>query len=189
MDLSIFRETADHVLAHAGLNYGLPPAVLSHQGVQSAEARELMRLPLKELRRQQQVPLRRFERQLALVMARVLSVDLPAMAFDPSSWRIEFSESETPLDPKAEHELFLSRRAAGLDNTLSHMQRLRPGISEDQALAALETNILVELERNRLMRPLQAISGSLGADTPEAPTDSTEDNAEAESENASDSVQ
>lgn len=167
MDLSMFRETADHVLAHAGLDYGLPPAVLGHQGVQSAEARNLMRIPLKELRRQQQIPLRRFEAQLAIVMARVLAVDLPSMAFDASTWRIEFQESETPLDPKAEHDLFLARRAAGLDNTITHMQRLRPGITDAQAYTAIEHNITVELARNLMMRPLQQISGSLGANNPD----------------------
>lgn len=170
MDLSLFRDTADHVLTHAGLNYGLPPSVLMHQGVQSAEARELQRLPLKELRRQQQVPLRRFEAQLARVMTAVLGVDMPDLAFDASTWRIAFAESETPLDPMAEHQLFLARRAAGLDNSLAFMQRLHPGLSDQQALDALELNYLIETARNVMMRPLEAISGSLGADNaPAAP--------------------
>ena len=164
MDLSLFRATADHVLTHAGLNYGLPPSVLMHQGVQSAEARELQRIPLKELRRQQQVPLRRFERQLARALAGVFKEDLPDLAFDASTWRIQFAESETPLDPAAEHELFLKRRAAGLDNTIAALQRLHPGLTPEQALAELKKNILVETERNREMRPMEAISGSPGAD-------------------------
>lgn len=163
MDLSMFRDTADHVLSHAGLNYGLPPAVLTHQGTQSAEARDLMRIPIRELRKQQQVPLRLFELQLARAMASVLAVDMPELAFDPTGWRIEFSESETPLDPVREHELFEKRRAAGLDNSVAFYQRLRPGISAEQAWAEIQQNILVETERNREMRPLQSISGSLRA--------------------------
>lgn len=163
MDLQLFRDTTDHVMAHAGMNYGLPPAVLSHQGVQSAEARELMRMPLKELRRQQQVPLRRFERELAIVMALVLSIDLPALAFDPLGWRMEFAESETPLDPMSEQTLFEKRRAAGLDSTVRFYQRLRPGLTVAQAKAEIKTNIGDETWRNTVMRPLQAISGSLGA--------------------------
>lgn len=166
MDLSLFRDTTDHVLSHAGLNYGLPPSVLTHQGVQSAEARELQRLPLKELRRQQQIPLRRFERELAIVMAAVLRYDLPALTFDPVEWRMEFAESETPLDPLKEHDLFEKRRSAALDNTIAFYQRLRPGLSVDQAKAEIEENITNETWRNTVMRPLQAISGSLGAEAP-----------------------
>ncbi len=166
MDLSLFRDTTDHVLSHAGLNYGLPPAVLTHQGVQSAEARDLMRLPLKELRRQQQVPLRRFEHQLAIVMAAVLALDEPSLAFDATRWRMEFAESETPLDPIREHELFEKRRSAGLDNTVAFYQRLRPGLEIKEAQDEIETNINMETWRNEKMRPLEAISGSLGAETP-----------------------
>ena len=43
----MFRDVADHIVRHAGLNYGLPPAIVEHQGAQSAEARELLLIPLK----------------------------------------------------------------------------------------------------------------------------------------------
>lgn len=166
MDLSMFRDTADHVVTHAGLNYNLPPAVLTHQGTQSAEARELIRLPLKGLRKEQQVPLRRFERQLAIVMSAVLAVDLPAMCFDVSTWSVVFAESETPLNPIAQHDLFLKRRASGHANTIDHMMELRPGLTFEQATEEVMANLAIETWRNEEMRGLQAISGSLGASTP-----------------------
>lgn len=166
MDLSLFRDTADHILTNLALNHGLPPSILNHQGTQSAEARELLMIPLRQMRREWQVPLRRFERQLARVMAAILRVDLPALAFDASRWRIEFAEVDTRLDPIREHELFEKRRAAGLDNSIDFLQRLRPGLSNTQAWSQLDQNLFVETERNRRMRPLQAISGSLGAETP-----------------------
>ncbi|HTL38177.1 MAG TPA: hypothetical protein VL326_33840, partial [Kofleriaceae bacterium] len=50
MDLSMFRDGADHILASAGNNYGMPPNLIKNEGVQSAEARDLMRVPLRELR-------------------------------------------------------------------------------------------------------------------------------------------
>jgi hypothetical protein len=165
MDLSMFRDTADHVLQHLAQNYGMSPALIQHQGVQSAEARELMRLPLKEIRRQQQQPLRRFEEQLAIVMSSVLKIDHPELAFEVRDWRIEFAESETPLDPIAEHDLFEKRRAAALDSTVAFLMRQRPGLTKEAALAIISENILNETDRNRLMRPLQSISGSLGAST------------------------
>lgn len=166
MDLSLFRDTTDHVVSHAGLNYNIPPAIMNHQGVQSAEARDLMRIPIELLGRQQRVPLRRFEAQLAVVMALVLRLDMPSLAFDPIGWRIEFADSRTPLDPIKEQELFEKRRAAGLDNSEDMWLRSHPGATREDADAALDRNIKVETKRNDRMRPLQAISGSLGANAP-----------------------
>ncbi len=44
--------------------------------------------------------------------------------------------------------------------------RQRPGLTAEQAWREVQANILVETQRNVEMRPLQAISGSLGATTP-----------------------
>lgn len=160
MDLQPFRETSDHVLHHAGLNHGLSPGILDHQGVQSAEARELMRAPLKEQRKHQQIPLRRFEELFVVVLAAVLAADLPALAFKPDGFRVEFSEPEIVLSPADEHNLFEARRTAGLDNTVAMLMRLHPGMSEDEALELLEKNIEVEEIRQLAMRPMMAASGA-----------------------------
>lgn len=168
MDLDLFKSTADHVLQHLAQNYGMSPALIQHQGVQSAEARELMRIPLKEIRRRQQTPFRRFEERFAIVMSAVLKVDLPSMYFEVIAWRCEFAESETPLDPNAEQTLFERRRAAGTDNTVAFLMRKYPGLTREGAWAMIKDNIVVEVERNVMMRPLMRISGSMGAKTPGA---------------------
>jgi hypothetical protein len=170
MDLDMFKGAASHVLDHLALNYGLLPAVTRGQHAESAEARELQMLPLKGIRRRQQTPLRRFERDFAIVMSAILEVDLPAMRFAIIDWLIEFAESETPLDPAADHDLFLKDRAAGLDNTIDRLMRKHPGLTEGRAWERVDRNIDVETERNRKMRPLMQISGSMGASTPEGPT-------------------
>lgn len=174
MDLEMFQATADHVLNHLAQNYGMSPALITHQGVQSAEARDLMRLPLREIRRHQQVPLRRFEHALAVVMAAVLKVDLPELGFDPTGWRMEFGESETPLDPLREFDLFEKRSAKGLDNELLYLQRLYPGIAPEDAMKMIEANILIKTEIQRLLRPFMAISGALGARSPMVEDDKPE---------------
>jgi len=176
MDLDLFKGAASHVLDSLALNYGLLPAVARGQQAESAEARELQRLPLKEIRRRQQVPLRRFEFRFACVMSAVLAVDLPAMNFVVEDWRIEFAESETPLDPIAEQDLFEKRRAAGLDNTVDMIIRKRPGLDEDGAWEIVDHNIAVETKRNAKMRPLMSISGSMGASTPDGNAPSFEAN-------------
>ena len=166
MDLELFKGTADHVLSHLAQNYGMSPALISHQGVQSAEARELMRLPLKEIRRQQQIPLRRFEHRLALVMAAVLLVDDPARWFSAIGWRIEFAESETPLDPISEMTLFEKRTQAGLDNHVAFLQRRFPGLNAEAALEMISTNWTIKTELVRMSKDFMAESGALGPLTP-----------------------
>jgi hypothetical protein len=176
MDLDLFKGAAAHVGVDLGLNYGLMPAVTRGQHAESAEARELQMLPLRALRRRQQIPLRRFEFRFACVMSAVLAVDLPALAFVVENWRMEFAESETPLDPIAEQDLFEKRRAAGLDNTVDMIIRKRPGLTEDGAWEIVDKNIAVETKRNAKMRPLMAISGSMGATTPDGNKPSFDEN-------------
>lgn len=162
MDTKMFRDTADHVLEHAAQNYGMPAQVVNHAGVQSAEARELLRLPLKERRKHQQTPLRRFEKRFVIVTAAVLKSDMPELAFDPIGFWMEFGEPETQLSPADEHNLFLARRAAGLDNTVAFLMRLHPGMTEEQAEDELEKNIAAEAARSVLMRPTAAANGAAG---------------------------
>lgn len=176
MDLDLFKGAAAHVGVDLGLNYGLMPAVTQGQHAESAEARELQMLPLKAIRRRQQTPLRRFEKRFAYVMSAVLKVDLPAMFFEFIGWLIEFAESETPLDPTADHELFLKERAAGLDNTIAKLMRKYPGLTPERAWEMVLTNIAVELKRNLAMKPLMQISGSMGASTPDGNAPSFEAN-------------
>ncbi len=176
MDLDLFKGASGHVLDSLSLNYGLLPAVARGQHAESAEARELQMLPLKAIRRRQQVPLRRFEQQFAIVMAAVLKVDLPSMLFQVIDWLIEFAETETPLDPIAEQDLFEKRRAAGLDNTVDMLKRKTPGLDDRGAWSMIERSVSVETKRNTLMRPLQRISGSMGASTPDGNAPTFEEN-------------
>lgn len=162
MDTKMFRDTADHVLENTAQNYGMPPVVINHAGTQSAEARELIRLPLKERRKHQQGPLRRFENRFVEVQAAVVKADLPELAFDAAGFRVEFAEPDMQLAPEDEHNLFLARRQAGLDNTVAFLMRLHPGMTEDQALEMLDDNIDVEQARILKMRDMQEASGEAG---------------------------
>jgi len=56
VDRAPFEKTSNYIYETAAGNNGIPPTILHHQGVQSAEARELMRVPLMELRREQTIP-------------------------------------------------------------------------------------------------------------------------------------
>jgi hypothetical protein len=177
MDLSMFRDTADHVLEHVANNYGMSAALIKHQGVQSAEARELMRTPLKELRFEQQLTLRPFEHELADVLSLLLA-GVEGLAFKTDGWRIDFGDPHTPLTRKEQLEVFEHERKLGLTNTIDFIKGDNPDLddgTDDLAWKELDRNLEVELKRNEKMRPLQEISGSPGAETPAPPSEETPD--------------
>lgn len=160
MDLSMFRDGSDHVLRNTAQNYGIAPGMMTHQGVQSAAARELMRMPVNEVRSQQQHPLRRAELALVFVMTCVLARDWEAAAFTMDGWTMKFGDPTTPLARGDRVNLFIAERQNGLANTVDFIAQ-EEGISPDQATGVLERNIQLETERAVLMRPFAAISGAM----------------------------
>ncbi len=184
MDTAMFRDTADHILEHVAQNYGMSGALIKQQGIQSADARELMRVPLRELRLHQQIPLRRFERRLVDVMVAVLASDMPELVFNATGWTIKFGEAQTPLSAREAIDVFVAARQNGLTSTIEFLLDTRPGLTREQAIELLTQNVQDELLRNEMMRPLQQISGSMGAKTPDEGAD--EDEGEGEGEDAAD---
>jgi hypothetical protein len=170
MDVSMFGKTADHILEHVANNYGMSLSLIKHQSATSAASRELMRVPLRELRREQQVPLRAFEKRFVEVQRMVLERDLQELAFDTTGWSIDFGESQTPLSEDEQVLLFEKQRSDGLTNTIDFILERNPDLTEEQATAAIARNVAIETWRNRIMRPLQAINGSLGQSLDEART-------------------
>jgi hypothetical protein len=176
--LEMFRNSANGTFETTAANHGIAPNVLKHQGVQSAQARELMRAPLKELRREQEDYLRGFEREFVEIVAMVVARDLTELSFSTDEWSTDFQERATALDPKTEDEVFEGRRRLGLTSTVKEIMKRNPDLSREQAENVLQENIEDEYARNSLMRPLQRISGSMGAEqsdaaTPEVPPTET----------------
>lgn len=170
MDPTQFTVPSDHVRERVGNGHGLAIGALRHD-MQSADAQEAMKEPLRKLRRQQVKTFRRVEKQLAMIIARVLEIDAPDLKFTVEAFGIDFGEPQVLMSPEARLAHLLELRKAGLINTLDIIKLLNPDIKSDaEALELLVHNLEVETERNRLMRPLQVISGSLGADLPDAGT-------------------
>lgn len=167
MDLSLFRASADYVTERAAANRGIPPAVLRHDGAQSAEARELQRVPLREIRLQQQIPFRDLERDLAELQALVISAKMPDLAFKADGWRVDFADPQTPLGVKESLEVFEHERRLTLTSTIAEMRRRNPDLDDETAAELMRTFVEDELARNMILRPLQAIAGTPGATTPQ----------------------
>jgi hypothetical protein len=166
MDLSLFRDTADHIIEHVAQNYGMSAALINQEGVQSAQARELMRIPLHQLRLRQQTPLRRFERALVGVMVAVIAKDMSDVSFTADGWGVTFGESHTPLSRDEEITLFIKERQATVDSTIAFIMR-RDRCTREQAVDRLRDFVDDEEVRNEMLRPLAAASGSPGKETPD----------------------
>jgi hypothetical protein len=180
VDLAQYRDTADHILERVAANYGIPPSVLKHEGATSGYEIELRRIGIRERRIEQEPVFRSIEREFAEVQAMVLAADLPGEAFTADGWSINFGETQTPQDPGARLDVFERERRMGLSNTLAIIMERDPDLSVEQAIAVLMDNIEIETMRNEAMRPLLAISGSMGnPPSTQEPADDEEDDDEA----------
>lgn len=168
MDLKMFVDTAESVFDTASANHGIAPQIRKHAGVQSAEARDLLRVPLREIRIEQQTPLRMFERAMAELMAIVCALDLPELAFQVLGWRLDFGDYQTPLSRREQNEVFEKERQLGLTSTPKEMVRRNPDLDIDGALEELAENVMHELARQLLMKPLMALSGQQQGDPRDA---------------------
>jgi hypothetical protein len=162
MDTELFTKAAGHIMEGLAHNHGMTPALVNNEGVQSAEARELMRVPIRELRRQQLPAFRLFERRLAGVMSIVLAKDDPQgeYGFSTTGWMIAFGEEQTPMTPTERVQLHLLRRGAGLDNPVDFLKAENPDLDDDRAKAQIERNIELLTWLVSLMRQLQALGGA-----------------------------
>ena len=163
MDTSIFTDASDHVLERTGNGYGLSMAALQHQGIQSAEAREVMLEPLRQLRRKQIKTFRRAERALVALIAAVLKVDAPLLVFDVVAFSVDFGEPQVLVSEMERLTIFEKKRAMGLDNTVDMYRRQNPDCRSDaEALIAIMRNIEIETSRIEMMRAQMSMSGALG---------------------------
>jgi len=113
-DPKTYIDATRAVIKQIAANYGIPESVfdLSYQATSGFEI-ELKRVGLREVRRDQMLDLRPFERELAEVQSQVLKAAGSEHAFDPAGWSIDFGEVETPQDPSARLNYF--EKAEGLD--------------------------------------------------------------------------
>lgn len=160
MDLGAYQKVSDHITDSSAGNYGLSSSMMRNEGVQSADARDLQRIPLNELRDQQRIPWRKAERAYVHVMAVVCASDLPELAFSDAGFRIDFDEGATPLGQADDLTIHERKTTANLDNPYSYLMRKNPDMTLDDARAEVAMNIEVNTEVQRLTRPMNAISGA-----------------------------
>lgn len=161
VDLRKYLDTAQRVFETVAANYGLPPAILNHQGVQSAEARELMRVPLRELRLQQQIPFRDLERELVALQALVIGREIPELAFSTEGWSIDFADPQTPLGTREALDVFGKELELGLTSRTAELMRRNPDLTREQAKELERLFAEDKTEAIRLLREFQALAGGM----------------------------
>jgi len=164
MDTTMFTKAGDFALEKVGNNYGMAMGVLTHQGTQSAEARDLLLEPLRQLRRKQIKVFRRVERGLAKLTSIIVAKDAPRLAFEVESFSCNFGEPQSLQDEATRLVNYEKKSAIGLTNPVDYYRTfIDPDASEDDALRAIERNIRIKGVCMLLMRPLMAMSGEMGA--------------------------
>lgn len=171
MDMSVFRENADHTLERAAANHGIPPAILHHAGATSGYEIELRHVGIRERRIEQEPTFREIERELAELMAVVVAADAPALKFTTEGWSLNYGEIQMPRSPKEELEIFEHGRKLGLTDTVSEEMRRDPDCSEEQAWDRILARIENETRRVEAMRELMSLSGAAGSEQSGEPTD------------------
>lgn len=172
MDLSQYRDTAMSIFESAAANRGLPPSVLHQRDAASGAEIHLRRIPIRELRKKRIPILRDAEQRLVEVQAVVNATNLPAYPIIPLGFAIDFGDVQQPLTEAEQDAVFKERRQLGLTNTLDELRRRNPDLNDDtEAEAELDRHIENETKRVTKMRALMAVSGSMGAETPDAPSD------------------
>lgn len=172
MDLAQYMQTATHILESAAANHGLPPSVLHQRDAASGAEIHLRRIPIRELRKKRILIMRDVEKEVAEIQSAVNKLDAPDLAFDASSWSIDFGDVQQPLTEAEQDSVFKERRQLGLTNTLEEIRRRNPDLKTDEeAEGVLKDNIEVETKRVILMRALQAASGAMGTSTPSEPSE------------------
>lgn len=169
MDLSLFRDTADHILERAAANHGIPPAILHHAGATSGYEIELRHVGIRERRIEQESTFREVERELADLTAAVLAVDAPDLAFSTDGWSLNYGEIQMPRSPKEELEIFEHGRTIGVTDTIEELMRRDPDKGPDEAEAEMLLHIERETMRVKAMRELQALSGAMGTQQVQPP--------------------
>lgn len=156
-----FDNAARRVADAASANHGVAPEVTHHGSIASADARELVRVPLRERRLQQHVPLREIERQLAELLSVIVAQRRPDLAFSIEGWTIDFADPQTPLGTKEALEVLEHELRLGLTSELRALMDRNPDLTYAQAKAALFQFIEDRVFRLKALKEFTAISGGL----------------------------
>lgn len=130
------------VIKQIAANYGIPESVfdLSYQATSGVEI-ELKRAGLREIRRDQMLDFRPFEKDLTELWSTVLKKAGHELAFETVGWSIDFGEMDVPQDPMLKLDYWSKLEDMGLANRVEMYMDMNPEATEAEAKAAVARNI------------------------------------------------
>ncbi len=155
-DPSSFIDATRAVIKQIAANYGIPESVfdLSYQATSGFEI-ELKRSGLREIRRDQILIFRPFEKQLADLWAVVLEKANSEWAYSTQGWAIDFGEIDTPQEPNAKLTVWKELENLGLINRIDMYRQLNPEATPVEAAAKVQFNMEMRLEWQRMFQAQQ----------------------------------
>ncbi len=157
-DPSSYIDSVRAVIKQIAANYGIPESVfdLSYQSTSGFEI-ELKRSGLREIRRDQILNFRPFERDLVELWSVVLNNSSHPFAFDIEGWSIDFGEIDVPTEPMSKLDYWLKLEDMDLFNRVQMYMSQNPEATEDDALEAIARNQELKIGR---MQELQRANGA-----------------------------
>ncbi len=147
-DPSSYIDTVRAVIKQIAANYGIPESVfdLSYQATSGYEI-SLKRTGLKEVRRDQVLDFRPFERELAELMSVVLSRAGHPLAYSTEGWGISFGDMDAPDSPLDKLTYWEKLEQLGLANRVEMYMEMNPEVGEAEAIKAVERNLQMRIEQ------------------------------------------
>lgn len=173
-DPQSYIDTVNSVIKQVAANHGIPMSVfdLSYQATSGFEI-NLKRSGLREIRADQILDFRPFEKELATLWAATLDARNHRFAFNPDGWSIEFGDTDTPDSPMDRLEYWKAQEDLDLINRVDIFMKQNPEATEEVALATILKNQEMRIDR---MRDLQRANGGglFGLDNQAGADDSDE---------------
>lgn len=153
-DPASYIDATRAVIKQIAANYGIPESVfdLSYQATSGFEI-ELKRSGLREIRRDQILVFRPFEKRLAELWSAVLTKAASEWRYDMAGWAINFGEIDTPQEPAAKLEHWKKQEELGLANRIEMYLQLNPEMTPEQAEAAVRENMQLRKEWQSMFQP------------------------------------
>jgi hypothetical protein len=165
------------VIKQIAANNGIPESVfdLSYQATSGFEI-ELKRSGLRELRLEQILDFRPFERDLAELWSIVLKRAGHELAFETAGWSIDFGEVDAPQDPMAKLDYWSKLEDMGLANRVEMYLEMNPEATQSEAIAAVAKNIEMRIKQMLMFQRAGAQeSGAMQQQPHNQPADATAD--------------
>ncbi len=147
-DPESYIKAARAVIKQIAANNGIPESVfdLSYQASSGFEI-ELKRTGLRELRLEQILDFRPFEKNLADLWSTVLKQAGHPLAFETTGWSIDFGEIDAPQDPMAKLHYWSKLEDMGLANRVEMYKDMNPEATEAEAASVVAANIAMRIEQ------------------------------------------